>query len=52
MPKLTYQDMTVSISALGGDFHIQLRTLDEKLSPAQLAALLYPIFDAKEKQKV
>lgn len=52
MPSFQFQDMKVSVGAFGDhDVHVQLRTLDEKLTIQQLAALLYPLFDAQEKQK-
>jgi hypothetical protein len=52
MPKLTYQDLTISVGTFGGDFTVQIRTLNEKLTPVQLAACVYPIFDAQEKALV
>lgn len=51
MPAMTYQDMKVSVGAFGGDFRVQLRSLDIKLTKEQVAALLYPIFSEQEKQK-
>lgn len=52
MPSFTFQDMTISVGTFGShDVHVQLRTLDEKMTLPQLAALLYPIFDAQEKKK-
>lgn len=51
MPSFQFQDMKVSVGAFGGDFRIQLRTLDIKITKEQLAALLYPIFSEQEKQK-
>jgi hypothetical protein len=52
MPNLTYEDLTVSVGAFGGDFHIQLRTLDKKVTANQLAAQMYPVFDVEEKALV
>lgn len=49
MPSLAYKDMKVSVSIFSGDTTVLLRTLTKKLSPEDLAALLYPIFDAEEK---
>ena len=49
MPKLNYEDMTLSVGAFGGDVTVQLRTLKTKISLDDLAALVYPHFDAQEK---
>lgn len=44
--------MKVSLGMFGDHaVHIQLRSLDEKLTLDQLAAMLYPIFDQQEKEK-
>jgi hypothetical protein len=51
MPSLSYQDLNISVS-WGGDFHVQLRTLDEHLTKEQVAELIYPILDAQEKALV
>lgn len=48
MPSLKFNDLIISVG-LSGVFHIQLRSLDEKLTKEQMAEILYPIFDAKEK---
>jgi hypothetical protein len=48
MPNLDYSDLHISVS-WGGDFHIQLRTLDLHLTKAQIAELIYPLLDAREK---
>jgi len=50
MPSLTFKDLKISVGAFGGDFHIQLRSLDVKLTAEQLAEKMYPVFDALEKQ--
>ena len=52
MPSLTYQDLTLSIGMFGNKVHVQLRTLDIHLTEDEIAALLYPIFDAEEKALV
>jgi hypothetical protein len=49
MPNLTYKDLKVSVGMFGGDFRIQLRSLDIKLTAEQLAEQVYPVFDAQEK---
>lgn len=49
MPKLTFQDMTLSIGPFGGDVTVKVRSLEKKISLNDLAALVYPIFDAEEK---
>ena len=49
MPSLTYQDLTLSIGMFSNKVHVQLRTLDIHLTEDEIAALLYPIFDAEEK---
>jgi hypothetical protein len=51
MPSLSYQDLNINVS-WGGDFHIQLRTLDEHLTKEQVAELIYPVLDAQEKALV
>jgi hypothetical protein len=51
MPHFTYQDMTLSVGAFGGDVTVQLRTLKKKISLDDLAALVYPHFDALEKSQ-
>lgn len=48
MPSINFNDMKISVG-LSGVFHIQLRGLDEKLTKEQMAEIVYPIFDAKEK---
>jgi hypothetical protein len=48
MPSLSYNDLRIDVS-LVGDFHIRLRTLDLHLNKTQVAELIYPLLDAKEK---
>jgi hypothetical protein len=52
MPSLTYQDLKLSIGMFSNKVHVQLRTLDIQLTEDEIAALLYPIFDAEEKALV
>lgn len=52
MPKLTYKDMTLAVGMFGGDVTITLRSLQVKMPIADLAALIYPQFDAQEKSEV
>ena len=50
MADLTWGDMEISVRKFGEhDFTIKLRTLKVVYTPAQMAALLYPIFDSMEK---
>jgi hypothetical protein len=49
MPKLTYNDMTLSVSPFGGDVTVAIRSLTKKIALNDLAALVYPTFDAEEK---
>jgi hypothetical protein len=48
MPSLEYQDLRIDVS-WGGDFHIRLRRLDVHYTKEQIAELIYPLLDAKEK---
>jgi hypothetical protein len=52
MPSLVYKDMKISIGMFGGNFRVQLRTLDIQLNKDQVAEMVYPIFDAQEKALV
>jgi DNA-directed RNA polymerase subunit E'/Rpb7 len=52
MPSLQFNDLKVSVGAFGGDFHVQIRTLDIKLTKEQIAEAMYPVFDAQEKALV
>jgi hypothetical protein len=49
MPSLTYQDLTLSIGMFSDNVTVKLRSLNIQLTEDQIAALLYPIFDAQEK---
>lgn len=49
MPSFTFKDLKISVGTFGGNFRIQLRDLDVSLTKDQLAAEVYPIFDAQEK---
>jgi hypothetical protein len=49
MPALTFKDMKLSIGVFGGNVRVQLRTLDKTVTEQELAALIYPVFDAQEK---
>jgi hypothetical protein len=53
MADLNFQDMGISIKKFGEhDMTVDLRTLHLVLKPNDVAALLYPIFDAQEKALV
>lgn len=49
MPQITFKDLTLSIGVFGGDVTVQIRSLKLKMPVQDLAARLYPEFDAEEK---
>ena len=50
MPSLSYKDLTLSIGVFSNSVHVQIRRLDQQMTKQQLIEMVYPVFDAAEKE--